>query len=199
MTDIAGSDEKVFNANAVKRLAHMAGVARTANGVAEHVNTLALKWVDDVLEKGVSFLKFSKHKTLNISDLHFLSSRYPDLIRPFHVPSELKVEPCKTQKTVEAVLKGSKHSCAYTAKRPFNTLLHERLTAIDSDSEPNNFRLGNSDNNKTVLLLQLLAEQYIIDLFIKANRYRCPHTTDKGDTKYERETLNISDIDMACC
>lgn len=162
------SDDSVFNKNAVKRLVCIAGIPRMGNDVSNCVNNLVMDWADTVLDKARSFLEFTGHKTLNVADLQFLSEHYPNLLTPFLAPSSFSVTSCKKGSDLEKVLKGKQHGNVFTAKRTFDSFIHERLTHVHTTGDGPVIRLGNNEANNTMVLLQLLAEEYIVNTFCKA-------------------------------
>jgi len=182
--DADDDSNSVFNKNAVKRLVCIAGIPRTGNDVADRVNSLITNWIDTVLDKVTSYLEFTGHKTLNVGDLQFLSERYPKLITPFLAPSSFSVSSCKKTSDLEKVLKGKQHGSVFTAKRTFDAFVHERLASVHAATGGPAIRLGNNDKNNTVVLLQLLAEEFAVNVFSQA-RLRM----DK------RDTLTAADID----
>jgi histone H3/H4 len=175
-------DDSVFNRNAVKRLVCIAGIPRMGNDVADRVNSMVAAWADALVDKATSLLEFTNHKTLNVADIQFLSERYPELLSPFLAPSKFSVKSCKKNEDLEKVLKGKQHGNVFTAKRTFDSFLHLRF--MQAGGNGSSIRLGNSSKNNTTVLLQLLAEEYIVKTFVQA-RLRM----DK------RDTITAADLD----
>lgn len=151
-----------FNKNASKRLSIVAGIDRTSRDILYEINYITIEYIETYLKRLINILVFANRKTVTVDDmciLPYICKEYPHII-------------CSNTLSL-------KKDIIHTLHKPFEDMVRDIIKTTNPE-----IRLGKN----TVILLQNLAENYIVKLMRTGSLFM------KSD---RRDTLLPKDIDNA--